>query len=185
MPTCPALTAAQGHTTQPRRSRAREVGPRLSRALTRPPQRWPPERRSFAEQPPSDLPTSPPPASLRWRRNCSTFSQVAQESPSHEIAEPPRLPDKLTVCPRCPPTSQAPARGDRRGAGGGWWEGAVEASRPSPARDGESFAAVLSTFPLQGIALIQELIVLTLTCFNRSKVSINHFLVAPLITALC
>lgn len=55
---------------------------------------------------------------------------------------------------------------------------------PSPIFDEVVFNAVLSSFPLQRIALIQELIVLTLTCFNGSKVSINHFLVALLITAL-
>lgn len=56
---------------------------------------------------------------------------------------------------------------------------------PSPASDREALDAVSSAVPLQRTALIRELIVLTLTCFNRSKVSINHFLVALLITALC
>lgn len=56
---------------------------------------------------------------------------------------------------------------------------------PSLASDREALDAVSSAVPLQRTALIRELIVLTLTCFNRSKVSINHFLVALLITALC
>lgn len=59
-----------------------------------------------------------------------------------------------------------------------------KSSQPLPRLAGGPFSAVLSTFALQGIALIQELIVLTLTCFNRTGVSINHFLVALLITAL-
>lgn len=37
------------------------------------------------------------------------------------------------------------------------------------------FKAILSAFTLQWTDLIQKLIALTLTCFNKPKVSINHF----------
>lgn len=54
---------------------------------------------------------------------------------------------------------------------------------PSPVR-GIASKAVFSTLLWRDF-LDLELIVLALTCFNRTKVSINHFLVALLITALC
>lgn len=141
---------------------------------------------------------SPLPASQHGDR--SILSRVTQELPAREIAEPQCLPDKPAAS-QSGPSSPAPARGVPQGAGlWGPRQGRgpraersprlfpalrLESSGRSPAADGVGFNAVLSTFPLQGPALIQELIVLTLTCFNRSKVSINHFLVGPLITALC
>ena len=108
------LPSVHSRTTRPRRSQAEkvrhrpELGPDLS-SQCRLPESYSLLGRLLAPCL-SSLPAS-------QHSNCSIFSLVTQELSIHEIAEPVRLPDKLTTSQRCPKVSGSGLRGPRRGWG--------------------------------------------------------------------
>lgn len=125
--------------------------------------------------PSSALPPAWPPLSVHPNRSGSSI---------RDIAEPTCLPHKLA--PK-PPT---PAGGGHGGQRGGRQENlplfpsrGLPSSQPLPRPRGRAVQCFIH-LRSAGTAWMQELIVLTLTCFSRTGASINHFLVALPISAL-